>query len=126
MLQAQELERSRLSRDLHDQTGQALAALLLGLNAARRAETLETAQSSLADLDALVREALADVRSIAVRLRPAALDELGLGAALERLASTIGDGTHDGDLGDDDARRRPPPAGRDRDGRLPDRAGGGG
>jgi signal transduction histidine kinase len=93
MLQGQELERSRLSRDLHDQTGQALAALLLGLNAARRAETLETAQSSLADLDALVREALADVRSIAVRLRPAALDELGLGAALERLASTIGDGT---------------------------------
>jgi signal transduction histidine kinase len=92
MLQAQELERSRLSRDLHDQTGQALAALLLGLNAARRAETLETAQSSLADLDALVREALADVRSIAVRLRPAALDELGLGAALERLASTVGDG----------------------------------
>ena len=93
MLQGQELERSRLSRDLHDQTGQALAALLLGLNAARRAETLETAQSSLADLDALVREALADVRSIAVRLRPAALDELGLGAALERLAGTIGDGS---------------------------------
>ena len=92
MLQAQELERSRLSRDLHDQTGQALAALLLGLNAARRAETLETAQSSLADLDALVREALADVRSIAVRLRPAALDELGLGAALERLATTVGGG----------------------------------
>ena len=92
MLQAQELERSRLSRDLHDQTGQALAALLLGLNAARRAETLEDARSSLADLDALVRAALADVRSIAVRLRPPALDELGLGAALERLASTVGDG----------------------------------
>ena len=92
MLQAQELERARLSRDLHDQTGQALAALLLGLNAARRAGTLEDAQASLADLDGIVREALADVRSIAVRLRPAALDELGLGAALERLASTIGDG----------------------------------
>jgi signal transduction histidine kinase len=92
MLQAQELERSRLSRDLHDQTGQALAALLLGLNAARRAGTLEDAQASLADLDGIVREALADVRSIAVRLRPAALDELGLGAALERLASTVGDG----------------------------------
>jgi signal transduction histidine kinase len=92
MLQAQELERARLSRDLHDQTGQALAALLLGLNAARRAGTLEDAQASLADLDGIVREALADVRSIAVRLRPAALDELGLGAALERLASTVGDG----------------------------------
>ena len=92
MLQAQELERARLSRDLHDQTGQALAALLLGLNAARRADTLEDAQASLADLDGIVREALADVRSIAVRLRPAALDELGLGAALERLAGTVGDG----------------------------------
>jgi signal transduction histidine kinase len=93
MLQAQELERARLSRDLHDQTGQALAALLLGLNAARRAGTLADAQASLADLDGIVREALADVRSIAVRLRPAALDELGLGAALERLASTVGDGS---------------------------------
>ncbi len=92
MLQAQELERARLSRDLHDQTGQALAALLLGLNAARRAGTLADAQAALADLDDIVREALADVRSIAVRLRPAALDELGLGAALERLASTVGDG----------------------------------
>jgi signal transduction histidine kinase len=92
MLRAQELERARLSRDLHDQTGQALAALLLGLNSARRAGTLEDAQASLADLDGIVREALADVRSIAVRLRPAALDELGLGAALERLASTVGDG----------------------------------
>jgi signal transduction histidine kinase len=92
MLQAQELERSRLSRDLHDQTGQALAALLLGLNAARRADTLESALASLADLDGIVREALADVRSIAVRLRPAALDELGLGAALERLASTVAAG----------------------------------
>jgi two-component system sensor histidine kinase UhpB len=92
MLQAQELERARLSRDLHDQTGQALAALLLGLNSARRAGTLEDAQASLADLDGIVREALADVRSIAVRLRPAALDELGLGAALERLAGTVGDG----------------------------------
>jgi signal transduction histidine kinase len=90
MLQAQEVERSRLSRDLHDQTGQALAALLLGLNAARRAPTLEDAQGSLADLDGLVREALADVRKIAVQLRPAALDELGLGAALERLSGSVG------------------------------------
>jgi two-component system, NarL family, sensor histidine kinase DevS len=88
MLQAQEAERSRLSRDLHDQTGQALAALLLGLSAARRAETLDEARAALFDLDGLVREALADVRTIAVQLRPAALDELGLAAALERLAST--------------------------------------
>jgi signal transduction histidine kinase len=92
MLQAQETERSRLSRDLHDQTGQALAALLLGLNAAMRTETLEEAHAALGALDALVREALADVRSIAVQLRPAALDALGLAAALERLAGTAGDG----------------------------------
>jgi signal transduction histidine kinase len=91
MLQAQEAERSRLSRDLHDQTGQALAALLLGLNAARRTETLERAHAALADLDGLVRDALADLRSIAVRLRPAALDAHGLAAALERLAGTVSD-----------------------------------
>ena len=125
MLQAQELERSRLSRDLHDQTGQALAALLLGLNAARRAETLEDRPVVARGPGRTRSEALADVRSIAVRLRPAALDELGLGAALERLASTSATAS-DGDLGDDDAERRAPAPGRDRNGRLPDRAGGGG
>jgi signal transduction histidine kinase len=91
MLQAQETERARLSRDLHDQTGQALAALLLGLNAAMRTGTLEEAHAALGDLEALVRGALADVRSIAVQLRPAALDALGLAAALERLAGSAGD-----------------------------------
>ena len=115
MLQAQEAERSRLSRDLHDQTGQSLTALLLGLNAARRAGTLEEAQSALGELDGLVREALADVRSIAVRLRPAALDEHGLAAALERVAATVGAGERRGRR-HDDAARRPAPARRDRDG----------
>jgi two-component system, NarL family, sensor histidine kinase DevS len=90
MLRGQEAERSRLSRELHDQTGQALTALLLGLNAARRAESLEDARDALGDLDGIVREALTDVRSIAVRLRPAALDEIGLAAALERLAASAG------------------------------------
>jgi signal transduction histidine kinase len=93
MMRGQEEERARLSRDLHDQTGQALTALLLGLNAARRAEGLDEARAALADLDGIVREALADVRSIAVRLRPAALDELGLAAALERLAAAAADGS---------------------------------
>jgi len=92
MMQAQEAERARLSRDLHDQTGQALAALLMGLGAARRKPTLEEAQAALGALDGIVRDALADVRTIAVQLRPAALDELGLAAALERLASTTADG----------------------------------
>jgi signal transduction histidine kinase len=90
MLQAQEAERARLSRDLHDQTGQALAALLMGLNAARRKPTLEETQEALGSLEEIVRDALADVRTIAVQLRPAALDELGLAAALERLAKTLG------------------------------------
>jgi signal transduction histidine kinase len=93
MMRGQEEERSRLSRELHDQTGQALTALLLGLNAARRAETLADAHAALADLDGIVREALTDVRSIAVRLRPAALDELGLAAALERLAAAASAGS---------------------------------
>jgi two-component system, NarL family, sensor histidine kinase DevS len=93
MMRGQEEERSRLSRELHDQTGQALTALLLGLNAARRAETLADTHAALADLDGIVREALTDVRSIAVRLRPAALDELGLAAALERLAAAASAGS---------------------------------
>ncbi len=91
ILQAQETERARLSRELHDQTGQALAALKLGLGRTRRAQTLEAARDSLGELDQLLGEALTDLRTIAVELRPAALDEFGLVAALERLGRLIRD-----------------------------------
>jgi signal transduction histidine kinase len=81
----QEAERRRLARELHDETGQALTSILLGLRAVEDA-------SSDANVDALrelVVGTLQDVRRLAVQLRPKALDDFGLVAALERLVQTF-------------------------------------
>jgi signal transduction histidine kinase len=82
VLSAQEEERGRISRDLHDQIGQSLTALLLGLD--RNLETPDA--DDLAKLKEIASITLADVRRIALDLRPSVLDELGLEAALRRFA----------------------------------------
>ena len=89
VVQAQELERRRLARELHDETGQALTSILLGLKAIRGARSDEDAARAEADLRELVVQALQDVRGLAVELRPSALDDFGLLPALERLAETF-------------------------------------
>jgi signal transduction histidine kinase len=86
---AQEAERRRLALELHDETGQALTSILLGLKAIGGAKTKEEAESAEADVRTLVVQALQDVRALAVELRPSALDDFGLGPALERLAQTF-------------------------------------
>jgi signal transduction histidine kinase len=89
VIEAQELERRRLARELHDETGQALTSILLGLKAIRAAANDQEAEASEAELRELVVQALQDVRSLAVELRPTALDDFGLVAATERLAETF-------------------------------------
>lgn len=79
LLTAQEEERARIAKDLHDQVGQSLTALRLGL------EALSGPPSATEGLKELVEATLADVRRISRELRPAALDELGLEAALRRM-----------------------------------------
>jgi signal transduction histidine kinase len=86
---AQELERKHLARELHDETGQALTAFLLGLRSVEEAETLEEARGRAASLRDRVVLTLKEVRALAVELRPAALDDFGLLPALERLADTF-------------------------------------
>jgi signal transduction histidine kinase len=88
---AQEEERRRLALELHDETGQALTSILLGLKAIGGAESKEDAKKAEADVRALVVQALQDVRALAVELRPSALDDFGLGPAVERLAHTFGE-----------------------------------
>jgi signal transduction histidine kinase len=90
---AQELERRRLARELHDETGQALTSILLGLKSVEESESVEQVRAAVADLRSLVLETLHDVRRLAVELRPKALDDFGLVPALERLAASFGEQT---------------------------------
>jgi signal transduction histidine kinase len=89
---AQELERRRLARELHDETGQALTSVLLGLKTVEEAPD-EVALRSAADLRELVVSTLQDVRRLAVELRPKALDDFGLVPALERLTQSFSEQT---------------------------------
>ena len=87
---AQELERKRLARELHDETGQALTSILLGLKPLEQAIRDDEGRAALASLRELVVSTLRDVRRLAVELRPTALDDFGLVPAIERLAETFG------------------------------------
>jgi signal transduction histidine kinase len=85
----QEVERRRLARELHDETGQALTSILLGLRAVDEAGSGDAAKTAVADLRQLVVGTLQDVRRLAVQLRPKALDDFGLVPALDRLVQTF-------------------------------------
>jgi signal transduction histidine kinase len=93
VVEAQELERRRLARELHDQTGQELISVLLGLKAVEDAAGPAEREKALKAVREQVVETLHDVRRLAVELRPKALDDFGLVPALERLAQTIADQT---------------------------------
>jgi signal transduction histidine kinase len=90
---AQELERRRLARELHDETGQALTSVLLGLKAVEEAPDGAEMRSAASELRELVVATLQDVRRLAVELRPKALDDFGLEPALERLAQSFSEQT---------------------------------
>jgi PAS domain S-box-containing protein len=84
LAEAEEDERRRLARELHDQLGQHLTALALGLAATR--EQLRgdaSASAHLAQLEALVALMTRDARYLALELRPPELDDVGLESALE-------------------------------------------
>lgn len=85
----QEVERRRLARELHDETGQALTSILLGLRAVDEKAQDEDTRKAVADLRELVVATLHNVRRLAVQLRPKALDDFGLVPALERLVQTF-------------------------------------
>jgi signal transduction histidine kinase len=89
----QEQERRRLSRELHDETGQALTSILLGLKSIEDAQGTERFSAALAELREIVVATLQDVRRLAVELRPKALDDFGLVPALERLTSSFAEHT---------------------------------
>ncbi|MEW6749998.1 MAG: HAMP domain-containing protein [Candidatus Latescibacterota bacterium] len=85
-LNAQEEERGRVARDLHDQTSQSLTSLIVGLKTAHMAGTLEEGRGRIAELRALAVRTLDEVHALSLALRPSVLDDLGLVVALERHA----------------------------------------
>ena len=89
VVSAQELERQRLARELHDETGQALTSILLGLKAVEDAKDRSDLDAAAGQLRQLVVSTLQDVRRLAVELRPKALDDFGLVPAIERLVETF-------------------------------------
>jgi signal transduction histidine kinase len=93
VVETQERERRRLARELHDETGQALTSILLGLRSVDDASDLASTKAAAAKLRELVVETLHDVRRLAVELRPKALDDFGLEPALERLTTNFADQT---------------------------------
>lgn len=81
-LRAQEEERKRLARDLHDEVNQALTAILLRLQAVSQDASPEVADE-LAEVRRLVNQAMDELLRLARQLRPTALDDHGLYSALE-------------------------------------------
>jgi len=88
-LHAQEEERARVARDLHDEVNQSLTGLLLRLEAAREAAPPEL-EGELAETKALANQAMTELLSLARQLRPTALDDLGLVAAIEGQVDRLG------------------------------------
>src|SRR5215471_17888341 len=83
VLAAQEDERKRIARELHDETAQALTTLLIRLKILEKARTATEMRGQIDELRELTAQTLEAVRKMAVELRPATLDDLGLLAALE-------------------------------------------
>jgi signal transduction histidine kinase len=83
IVSAQECERQRIARELHDHLGQYFAAMLLGLNAVYKASSWhDEGHRRIADLERMTSAASREVHQLSWELRPMALDDLGLEAAM--------------------------------------------
>lgn len=84
LMTAQEEERRRIARELHDEAGQALTSLLISLRLMENATSLEEVRSLIAGMREVVSQTLDEIHNLAVELRPSVLDDLGLVPALAR------------------------------------------
>ena len=84
LIHAQEEERRRIARELHDQMGQNLTALNLGLK--RLGDSSDSASNEVRPLQDLAAQTARDLHRVAMELRPAQLDDLGLVKAVRYLA----------------------------------------
>jgi signal transduction histidine kinase len=85
-IEASEEARARWARELHDETLQGLVGLRMLLASARRSGSPEFVEQAVSDAFEQTRREIVNLRSLIAELRPAALDELGLDAAIETLS----------------------------------------
>lgn len=84
VIAAQEEERRRIARELHDETGQSLTSLMVHLQMVNQQCPLPETREQLDSVRGLVAQTLENVHNLALELRPSVLDDLGLAAALRR------------------------------------------
>lgn len=89
LITAHEDERRRIARELHDEAGQALTALIVNLELAALEESPERVRTHLIQLRDLAERTLAEIRRLIYDLRPSILDDLGLVAALRWYAKSL-------------------------------------
>ncbi|MFN8447747.1 MAG: sensor histidine kinase [Anaerolineae bacterium] len=91
---AQEAERQRIARELHDETGQALTGLALGLRGLASQTTLsgDALAGRLRELEAMATSSMGELRHLINDLRPPQLDDMGLAAALRWLVDRFQNG----------------------------------
>ncbi len=85
LLEAQDLERRRIARELHDETGQTLTSLLIGMRALEEMPMREAVRERVSELRKTAARAISEIKRLALGLHPSVLDDLGLETALRRL-----------------------------------------
>lgn len=89
LVRAQEDERGRLARELHDGAGQMLTSLLVRLKTLEKRDAPVAFYDDLKATQGLVSETIEQIRDLSYRLRPAALEQFGLAVALETLVKDM-------------------------------------
>ncbi len=93
LIYAQEDERQRIARELHDDTGQVLTLLLIRLKMLESQPGADAIGPQLMELRGIVTSAIEQVRRLALNLRPPTIDQLGLYPSLRSLVTTFGENT---------------------------------
>lgn len=93
LIRAQEDERQRIARELHDDTGQVLTLLLIRMKLLESQPGAEALQPQIEELRGLIANAIDQVRRLALNLRPPTIDQLGLFPALRSLIATFTEST---------------------------------
>lgn len=84
VISAQEQERKRIARELHDQTSQSLTSMMVGLKVAEESSDTASIKQRVSELRTLASRTLEEVRDLSMALRPSVLDDLGLVPAINR------------------------------------------